>query len=138
MTGVEVDTEGATYIPTLSILAMRPWIATTLTLFGPHLLPCDKSSFLGAGSWVSPVITDLLVVIVTTCCIVSSVCLTHGLWPSRLNTLYIHVHTRACRRTLVGALGFSAAVGSQTAIHRAFRFLSRPTIPCARWVHSCA
>ena len=26
MTGVEVDTEGATHIPTLSIPAVRPWM----------------------------------------------------------------------------------------------------------------
>ena len=53
MTGVEVDTEGATYIPTLSIPAVQPWIATTL--FGPYHRTCHKFSFLRAGSWVSPV-----------------------------------------------------------------------------------
>ena len=55
MTGVEVGTEGATYIPTLSIPVVRPWIATTLS--GPHHLTCGKSSFLGAHSWVSPAMT---------------------------------------------------------------------------------
>ena len=36
MTGVKVDKEGATYIPTLSVPAERPRVATTL--FGPRLL----------------------------------------------------------------------------------------------------
>ena len=50
-TGVKVDKEGATYIPTLSIPAERPEVATTL--FGPRLLTYDKFSLLQGCAWVS-------------------------------------------------------------------------------------
>ena len=55
MTGVVVDTEGATYIPTFSPSAVRPWIATAR--FGPYHLTCGTSSLPGACSLVGAVMT---------------------------------------------------------------------------------
>ena len=47
---MEVDKEGAAYIPPLSLPAERPRVATTL--FGPHPLTYDMFSLLRACAWV--------------------------------------------------------------------------------------